>query len=80
MTCPKCGGKTKVLYSIPECGYMFRHRMCTFCGEEMYTTETLHIQSKSDFLRAQNELKRYKYRQKKEGVNQHDNKNRLLWI
>lgn len=39
MTCPVCGGKTRVLDSRSDCEGVYRRRKCVECGYSLYTTE-----------------------------------------
>ena len=39
MTCPKCGGKTRVYYSRASVDTVTRYRKCKVCGYCFKTTE-----------------------------------------
>ena len=39
MTCPVCGGKTRVMDSRSDCEGVYRRRKCKECGYALYTSE-----------------------------------------
>lgn len=39
MTCPVCGGDTKVAYCVRDCEGVYRRRKCIECEYKFYTTE-----------------------------------------
>lgn len=39
MTCPICGGKTLVSYTVTDCDAVYRWRKCRECNHGFYTTE-----------------------------------------
>ena len=39
MTCPVCGGKTKVIDSKSDCESIHRKKRCDDCGHIFYTAE-----------------------------------------
>lgn len=40
MTCPVCGGKTRVLDSEADSESVYRRRKCVECDHRFYTTES----------------------------------------
>ena len=40
MTCPVCGGKTRVVDVVTEVDCTYRRRKCTECGYRFFTEET----------------------------------------
>ena len=57
MTCPICGGKTKVVDSVADCECVYRKRSCADCGHTFATTE----QESNDI----NTLKSLRYERRK---------------
>ena len=39
MTCPVCGGYTKVINSRADCEGVYRRRRCVSCNYKLYTSE-----------------------------------------
>lgn len=39
MNCPVCGGKARVIKSIPDCESVYRVRLCADCKHTWYTEE-----------------------------------------
>lgn len=39
MTCPVCGGKTRVITNVSEPDCIYRRRKCKECGYSFYTEE-----------------------------------------
>lgn len=40
MTCPVCGGSSKVMATRSDCDGVYRRRRCNECNHIFYTTET----------------------------------------
>lgn len=40
MTCPVCGGSSKVMSTRSDCDGVYRRRRCRECNHIFYTTET----------------------------------------
>lgn len=54
MTCPVCGGKTKVDETCTDGEQIYRRRVCKECGYIFYTTET--ESTSDDFYRTMCEI------------------------
>ena len=54
MTCPVCGGKNDVVYSVKDCESIHRKRECKECGHIFYTAE-YDAPSPDEFKRVMNE-------------------------
>lgn len=54
MTCPVCGGKTKVDETCTDGEEIYRRRACKECGHIFYTTEA--ESTSDDFYRTMREI------------------------
>jgi transcriptional regulator NrdR family protein len=55
MTCPECGGKTRILRTIKQCDVNYRRRKCIDCDYIFFTTETEAKNSRFEYYDAQND-------------------------
>lgn len=60
MTCPRCGGKTKVKGSKSDCESVHRERICMECGYGFYTEE-YEAKSPETYKKLYNEYWRKKH-------------------
>ena len=63
MLCPKCNGKTRVVDNVKdhENEAVYRKRLCTVCGHEFFTSETImKMNVNARYLWYQNYRKRKK--------------------
>ena len=63
MTCPLCGGDTKVKDSVADAEGVYRQRKCKECAFIFYTEETDAEQTK--FFDAKNTFYRNRYHERK---------------
>lgn len=63
MTCPVCGGATKMPRTLGECDAVYRVRKCVECNYTFYTTELEQKDSEREYKRVNHE--KYYKRSKK---------------
>ena len=49
MVCPKCGGKVRVAYCLPNETSVLRKRNCNNCGYTFCTTESIQKTSRFEY-------------------------------
>ena len=62
MTCPLCGGKSKVYDSISDCDAIYRKRKCLECNHVWFTDE---CESEGKIYREYASTRRNKYKHKR---------------
>lgn len=68
MICPKCKGKVRVEYCLPDTDKVVRKRKCCKCGHVFYTSETESAAAHYTYNTLMNEKLKKRAELKKGGV------------